>query len=224
MISLYNNIGGSQKTISSAYANISGALKQTYPRFYIWNKYQIKDKYSVIEENRNGNYFSVGGITLTPNYSITPMTYYGGLAYKINDSGRISIPNYTISGTIRTGDRISYNVEIEDTNAGSSYTPAYLLFKAEDFGFQYLFRLWSNNIYYMESTTDINYNYISVNLKASYSASCPDGEVYYYSIVIGKTGTEAGAYIEQVKSTSSSAYPSNGASGNYWYTYVGIQP
>lgn len=48
------------------------------------------------------------------------------------------------------------------------------------------------------------------------------GQKLYFNILEAREYSRKGSYIGQVTSTSSTAYPRNGKSGDYWYEYIGV--
>ena len=193
MISLYANIGGSQKTISSAYANIGGTRKQIYPSdityTYIWAKYN-----SVSSTSNNETTTAYTIQSLDPNICV----------WKVS--------SYSFSGTKFIIDSSSFYGYVENLSSIGIIT--FYIQGSPDVGVSSIYNLYKGpaTVSYA-GEVEIGEN----NYENRYSISC-----YEVSVTTTTTYSQGSTYYGTVTSTSSSSYPSNGRhSDGYWYIYQG---
>ena len=190
MTSLYNNIGGSRKTISSAYGNISGSRKQIFPysttTTYTWYKYTISEE-SYINESYESTDIDIYDSAMNETGSTV---YYGS--------------SYTTSGN-----------KVRLTGVSSVSRSNFLTIGSDKMYSGYVFR---DSGFGSETSVTLSAGY-STYLTSFYKNSSSiwaDGYVNFTCYVF-KT---AGSYLGQVTSTNRSAYPDNNYSGSYWYVFV----
>ena len=194
------NSGGSRKTISSAYTNISGSQKQIFPysttTIYTWNYYTIK--------------------TTTSGYTASYRTY---------DSGSINIPyntcyrttdtepsindsdgTFSFTGVSQKG-LISHDVNFPHHYVGFKYGIDYADFISDSqlngYGYTNYYYCDSGNTLYIELEDNYIYAYNNKLVREYYTTA--------------NTTQSVGSYVGQVTSTSYYDYPYDGISGNYWY-------
>ena len=200
--SLYDNIGGSRKTISSAYGNINGSRKKIYPEVtYYWNVYT----------------YNPGGL------SFTATKVYSA----VND---ISYDVFLMNRTwyyCYNGDCTIYNNGTPDCYVHMHNFTEVHIGDMRDFGLTYghcyvspLLSSPGGNIYaknYLSSAGQKVYFMMGIDYSSSGDNFYNTGGGYFTS-----TQTSAGwVYSHQVSSTNRNAYPDNGESGSYKYSYAG---
>ena len=192
MTSLYINSGGSRKTTSSAYANISGTRKQIFPLstslVYTWNKYNIVYTQAVITEElraSNGNWLVYDGDTFYTSDSLWEYGLYSPTAIYIPDHYNFSMSQFKKYWSMTDTSDDGYMGWIGFVARGGEYVNS-------------VWASWAPGGYMGEIR---NAYMITGYTPASYS----------------KGSTNYGT----VTSTNRYAYPDNNYSGSYWYVFVG---
>lgn len=213
------NSGGSRKTISSAYGNVSGTRKQIYPynatTTYTWNRYNLKSTYRLWFENdyesdvdqelfrdeyMNENSVQYGS---TFYYSTTGYTYNSSnCTLTLTDYKSCSRPAYNQSAfrnrTVWFFDAVPLSTTSTEWTMGKLYTAdlkAAGKFNQEAGIGMRIFKVSTGNDWYM--------------------ATVIQRDIAHAEKTDGK-GTANGT----VTSNSRNSYPDNGISGNYWYVFV----
>ena len=189
MTSLYANIGGSRKTISSVYCRKSGSRKQIYPynnqTVYYWDCYNvIKTESGTATRDYLEEYSSSGSFVMGYTF------WYGNSATLMED-GTISL---------YPGDFVSPQPDNSDGSIGRYMSES----GSDGLNINDVYVDW----YHTYNPTGSVYTcYYSTKLRVrtetytTYDYSC--GSTYY----------------GQVSSTNKNYYPKNDVSGDYWYIY-----
>ena len=190
------NYGGSRKTISSAYGNVSGSRKQIYPysatTTYTWNKYSVKTNTTsgeITATIRSGNTANFGYCI----YEGQTFRYGSNSSIIAGTNTYITFPN-SITITSSNYDQIS---DLAWCSFWTTYDehptpPAHC---------------WYNNV-----KDYAGYNSSGIyQLYPNHTVTARAGSVSY-----SRGSTSYGT----VTSTDRNTYPDNGKSGSYWYIFV----
>ena len=201
------NSGGSRKTIASAYGNISGSRKQIFPysatSTYTWNKYSISTSSSINTEQIPYILFMTERIVKT--------------TYDTN-----SIKNQFTSSGIYIEKSAMDDYCYQERGFELSRSDVFVVMTASQFS-----TYQSSSGIYMDVYYN-GYSNLHVIFDTQYVVCCAtttslSQAMNDYGYIYKRTPTTTttkGELIGTVTSSSSSAYPSNGVSGNYWYVLV----
>ena len=205
------NSGGSRKTISSAYANISGTRKQIHPYStttvytYTWYRYSYTYQDTTTQginttlTEHKGEYLHLKQSDSCPWTSTSS-------GYKImweDDYREYAFAIISNSGTC-----------VASPYVGGNGSPAWGVFLSSSEANQ----MQKSSSYYCYKPT-IFYGSGGLCVKNSYTTTITgvsSGVYYTYS-----KGYVKGSTYTTVTSNNRNAYPDNGASGSYWYEYKG---
>lgn len=175
---------------------------------YVWEKYSVKTEYKLTQKAQYS--YALNGTTKKTKIitNIADNYLYEGTGYTINSDG-----TFTLTGTITSTKMQATGVYIVYTmTAGKYYTMGS-----------------SSNVPILitVSTTSSEYRWALNN----YSGDGLCANIYFPNNKAGTVTLYNGSEVKSqgttnhgtVMSTSSSAYPTNGLSGSYWYVYKGIE-
>ena len=195
------NNGGSRKTISSAYGNVSGTRKQIYPysattstTYYYWDRYELVTTGSVSTTSTGSYYIPIsnGSFSLLYAYNLSCVGKDGtGLYLDYDDYG----------SECTWGDYFAIIEGEPDSSSGRIY--------AKD--------TYDGKIYYAQHNTRIGY--IDGGNRAVRCNGSDTSDTCIYTVSYTITSYSKGTYIDEVSSTNATKYPSNNYSGSYWYVY-----
>ena len=188
------NSGGTRKSISSAYANISGTRKQIFPysatTIYTWNKYNVNESISL------GSGYSGYSVSLDWGGPDAESAIFYGSSYTISGS------EFYISGESEI-DLSTYNASAVK-GLKNTLSNKYWQYRHN----------YSDGVY----RGTLLYGCTNVSCSSGNPASFTCSK-YYTSDSVTIT-TSRGSYIGQVTSSNKSTYPTDGVSGSYWYVFV----
>ena len=197
------NNGGSRKTISSAYGNVSGTRKQIYPYSsstvytYTWEKYSVNSSKEVIFNSEGTSGYTIGQYSDENMLCYNPFYYGTDIEYS---GGYYTLVDYESGyGTVNGREYITY--------------PSGLAYSIVDYTENTYGQMYLGPVYRISSSSSFEI----------WAGDYSDLDNYYtiYSLEYGTVYSCGSTYYGTVTSTSSSTYPKNGKSGSYWYIYQG---
>ena len=205
MTSLYNNVGGSRKTISSCYANIDAVQKQLFPT-YTWQRYNVVTDYT--ESTISGYNYSSYAIYLGSNGGTVYIAHcYYGHCYRYTDS--LPYDKYEIgseSETVWEECKLGGGYSLYDSYTASGQNEYVAVMNTKS--------RFSNYMIYLKSGSSIT---VTLNTSTGYINITGYGDHIKEIVKTESCGT---TYYGTVSSGNISAYPSNGAYGSYWYILI----
>ena len=224
MTPLYGNVGGSQKAISSAFGNISGSQKEIFQLLHVWERYTIssEERYTITNDNTKVSEDQDVVVASNGYSNLLEYTVYYSMSYTYDNVGGhfylVNPSKITFTGTNQQRKSIPYQSYFYAYTKTRTWTDPGELSKLY-YTYGYTGSTPPTKIYleaYTDATTSPEYLYMC---KASQYNSYylremdPTGGVYYVDV--------CGTYVDEVTSLSSSAYPTDGSDGTYWYKYKG---
>ena len=203
MTSLYGNVGGTRKCISSAYANIGGSRKQIYPYSsstiytYTWEKYSVDSSNEVIFNSKGTSDYTIGQYNEENILCYNPFYYGTDVEYS---NGYITLVDYE-SGYHKSS-----------SNEYISF-PSGLAYSIVDYSENEFNQMYLGPVYRISSSSSFEI----------WAGDYGNLDNYYtiYSVKYGTVYSCGSTYYGTVTSSNSDAYPKNGKSGSYWYIYQG---
>ena len=192
---------------------------------YVWKRYSVNATAEQTINMPNGWYGPYAFEIISPDFA--SWSYYSGF-YSLNttvyanvgngyslNNGKFSIKNPT--AVTMTKGNYSYRFYTEYSNSGSIYVG----FSSSSTSNSY------DKIYYVTATGSQDYTQTRFDLECSGGSSVigisteVGGNSSFSSASAKRYTAGQGSLIGTVSNSSSSAYPTNGASGSYWYVYQG---
>lgn len=196
---LYPNINGSRKDMTAMYGNIGGASKQMFPTT-ISSTTTVPSGPTVYTWNKYTLNSNTTGVLLSEAA--------GDMEYKYGEMPTIySVNSYDLVPDSSSSN--GYSIRITDY---STYGRLHQIASLPSSGYWVFEPSSSYNMFgggYLEDITIGGSDGVRISGASKYY---PRSAIESYS---------CGSYIGQVTSTSSTAYPNNSYSGNYWYIYQG---
>ena len=200
---------------------------------HIWNKYNILilyswNRYSIKTSLEENEYTGFGILPTTANGEPADIN----MRYKaFCDFLYISKPQYTLNSSYRGSFKISNN---PDKRYDSGDTIMISGTRKSSTSFNVTSMDGYDDCWFCEISSDVSSDSPPHYAERLYHFATPHGahqngdsiDINYggnskwYTVSVLKT---KGSYIDQVTSSSSSAYPANNYSGSYWYVSVGSQ-